>query len=270
MPPAFTLPPTQKPVVARPVAMTYDFAVPVLMYHRICDLTPREARSPLMRSLTVSPAHFEQQIRYLVENGFTFLLARDVEAAVREHRSLPEKAVVLTMDDGYKDNFDHAFPILREYGVPATMFLVSATVNTEGHLSWDDVLVMRREQVGYGSHTVHHYDLTLLPAGQVDYELCASRRTIESHLGERITDIAYPSGKVNALVEERTRADGYLAGWKKGGGPVQPENDLYLLPRVRVCGGTTMAEFKRIVWSGVYVIRERQRARHNAQQGTTA
>ncbi|HLV80357.1 MAG TPA: polysaccharide deacetylase family protein [Chthonomonadaceae bacterium] len=250
--------------------MTYDFAVPVLMYHRICDLTPREARSPLLRSLTVSPEHFEQQVRYLVENGFTFLLARQVEDAVRAHKPLPDKAVVLTLDDGYKDNFDHAFPILRKYGVPATMFLVTATVNTEGHLSWDDVLVMRREQVGYGSHTVHHYDLTLLPAGQVDYELCASRRTIESHLGTPIADIAYPSGKVNLLVQARAKADGYLAGWKKGGGPVQPENDPYLLPRVRVCGGTTMAEFKRIVWSGVYVIRERQRARHNARQGATA
>jgi len=82
-----------------PVPMTVAFAVPVLMYHRISDLTPQEAKSPLLRDLTVSPTHFEEQMKYLVDHGFTFLLASDVEVAVREHRPLPERAVAITMDD---------------------------------------------------------------------------------------------------------------------------------------------------------------------------
>jgi peptidoglycan/xylan/chitin deacetylase (PgdA/CDA1 family) len=240
-----------------PENLTTQFAVPVLMYHRICDLTEREARSPLMRDLTVSPANFETQVKYLVDNGFAFLLAREVEAAVRENRPLPQKAVVLTMDDGYKDNFDHAFPILRKYGVPATLFLVTNTVSTEGHVSWDDVLIMHREQVGYGSHTVHHYDLTSLSPGDLDYELRESKRVLEERLIERITAVAYPSGMYNQAVAAQTRAVGYLAGWKKGGGPVQPGADSYMLPRVRVNGGTTMKDFKRKVWSGVYTLQMR-------------
>lgn len=248
-------------VVRQKVPMTDRFAVPVLMYHRICDLTPREARSPLMRDLTVSPQNFEQQVKYLVENGFTFLPASEVEAALRERRPLPERAVVLTMDDGYKDNFEHAFPILQKYGVPATMFLVTNTVDTDGHLSWDDVLIMHREQVGYGSHTVHHYDLTTLPEDQIDYELRESRRVIEGRLLERITAVAYPSGKYSTLVVDRAKEAGYLAGWKKGGGPVQPGADPYLLPRVRVRGCTMMKDFKRKVWSGVYVISARKAER---------
>ena len=252
-------PPTR---VLTAVPTTEHFAVPVLMYHRICDLTASEQRSELMRDLTVSPAHFEQQVKYLLDNGFTFLLAREVEEAAREHKPLPEKAVVLTMDDGYKDNFDCAFPILQKYNVPATIFLVTHTVNTDGHLSWDNVLVMQKRQVGYGSHTVHHYDLPGLAPNEVDYELRESKRVLESRLVEKITAVAYPSGMYNRMVADKAREVGYLAGWKKGGGPVQPGMDAYLLPRVRVNGGTKMKDFKRKVFSGVYTLEER----HGRQQ----
>ncbi len=259
-----TLPPpapfTAAPAMP-PAPMTAQFAVPVLMYHRISDLTEREARSPLMRDLTVSPRDFEAQIRYLVANGFTFLFARDVEQAVREHRPLPEKAVALTMDDGYRDNFEQAFPILRKYNVPATLFLVTSTVDTAGHVTWDEVRYMQPQGVGYGSHTVTHADLTTLPLARLDYELCESKRVLEGKLLERITAVAYPAGKYNQTVAARAEAAGYLAGWKKGGGPVQPGQDRFLLPRVRVHGRTTMKDFKRKVWSGVYTI-ETHRASH--------
>lgn len=237
---------------SRPVPMTRRFAVPVLMYHRVCDLSPKEARSPLLRDLTVAPAEFEREVEYLVRNGFTLLLAREVEAAVREGRALPEKAVAVTMDDGYRDNFERAFPVLRRYGLPATLFLVTGTVGTVGHVSWDDVAIMHGERVGYGSHAVHHYDLTLLPLAQLDEELRESKRVLEERLVERISAVAYPAGRYNRTVAERARAAGYLAGWKKGGGPVQPGDDPYLLPRVRVRGETTMAEFRKAVWSGVF------------------
>jgi peptidoglycan/xylan/chitin deacetylase (PgdA/CDA1 family) len=237
---------------ALPVPVTRDFAVPVLMYHRICDLTEREARSPLMRDLTVSPADFENQMRYLVDHDFTLLRARDVEEALRDGRELPERAVAVTMDDGYKDNFDCAFPILRRYGLPATVFLVTSTIDTARHLSWDEIAIMQRAAIGYGSHTVHHPDLTLLPIEQLDFELRESKRVLEDRLVERISAVAYPSGQYNRQVAERAQAAGYVAGWKKGGGPVRPGADPFLLPRVRVRGCTTMEEFERKVWSGVY------------------
>ena len=227
------------------------------MYHRISNLTPKEAKSPLMRDLTVSPAHFEEQVKYLTENGFTCMLASDVDQAVRECKPLPERAVAITMDDGYRDNFDCAFPILKKYNVPATIFLVTSTVDTDGHLTWANVHEMRPHPVGYGSHTVRHLDLTSLPPDQLDYELRESKRVLEGRLLERITAVAYPSGAYNANVTKKARDVGYLAGWKKGGGPVQPGDDPFLLPRVRVNGYATMDDFKRKVWSGVEARRER-------------
>lgn len=244
------------PVAARPATSnTADFRVPVLMYHRIND-DALNSSSPLLRDLTVPVADFEAQIRYLVEHEFTLLSAGDVEEAVRLRRPLPEKAVVVTMDDGYKDNFDYASPILRRFRAPATIFLVTSTVGSVGHLTWDDVLLMKRERVSYGSHTVTHPDLTILPVARLDYELRESKREIEVRTVERVSSIAYPAGQYNDLVRERARAAGYTAGWKKGGGPVGPDCDPLLMPRLRVHGRTTMSDFARKVHSGIELIRQ--------------
>ncbi len=248
------------PIVKPQPPMTAHFAVPVLMYHRIADLTPKEARSPLIRDLTVSPADFEAQVRYLSEQKFTFLLARDVAEAIRLGKPLPERAIAITMDDGYDDNFDNAFPILKKYSACATIYLVSSTVGTPKHLSWDQTLEMQRDKVRYGSHTVRHYDLTTLDQPTLDFELVESKRVLEEKIGEVIPDLAYPTGAYNAEVVGRTREAGYLAAWKKGGGPVEPTHDPYLLPRVRVHGRTLMKDFERKVWSGreVQALRRQQ------------
>jgi peptidoglycan/xylan/chitin deacetylase (PgdA/CDA1 family) len=240
--------------------LTDQFAVPVLMYHRVADLNAKETRNPLMRDLTVSPAKFEEQVRHLSENGFTFLFASEVETAVLEGKALPERAIAITMDDGYADNFEQAFPILRKYGAKATIFLVTNTLDKAGHLTWDNCRTMQPEGVGYGSHTVHHYELPSLSVAEMDRELRDSKQTIEFRLSAPVTSVAYPSGAYNQTVASRAEAAGYLAGWKKGGGPVQPGMNAYLLPRVRVNGENSMADFKRKVYSGAYVLADRRDA----------
>jgi peptidoglycan/xylan/chitin deacetylase (PgdA/CDA1 family) len=224
-----------------PVATTAEFAVPVLMYHRIAVLAPDAG--PLLRDLTVSPAEFERQVRYLVENGYSILTAGQVERAVRLREELPVRAVALTLDDGYDDNFTQAFPILRRYGLDGTLFLVTSTVDTPGHVRWGEAREMLEEGMEFGSHTVHHFDLTILSLPELDRELRDSREKLERQLETPVRQIAYPSGQYNERVKERARWAGYLAGWKKGGGWVTPESDPLLLPRVRVRGSTTMARF---------------------------
>ncbi|HOS42762.1 MAG TPA: polysaccharide deacetylase family protein [Armatimonadota bacterium] len=242
------------PAPAAPtVPMTHDFAVPVLMYHRVCELTPREARSPLMRDLTVPPADFAWQMQYLVENGFTIVSVDEVERALRERRPLPEKAVAVTLDDGYRDNFTCAFPILRRHEAPATVFLVTSVVGDDAHLTWEHARAMQGERCGFQSHTVHHYDLTTLNDSTLASELVDSRATITAHLRRPVSQLAYPAGAFNDRVVAGVQAAGYTIAWKKGGGPVTPDCDPLRLPRVRVHGRTTLEDFARKVWSGVYV-----------------
>jgi hypothetical protein len=147
-------PPASLPLPASPD--TDDFAVPVLMYHRVCALAP--GAGPLLRDLTVHPAKFERQIDYLVRNRYTILTAGEVERAVRLHQPVPTRSVALTLDDGYDDNFTQAFPILRRYGLDGTLFLVSSTVGTQGHVTWDEAREMRDERMEFGSHSVHHFE----------------------------------------------------------------------------------------------------------------
>lgn len=229
-----------------------DFAIPVLMYHRVCPLTEREARSPLTRDLTVLPEDFERQVKHLSDNGFILLSVYDVQTALLTGGKLPEKAVALTFDDGYRDNFEHAFPILKKYGASATIFLVKNTVDDPRHLTWDMIRKMQTERVRYGSHTVSHADLTSLDLPRLDFELVESKRFLESGLGDGVTSLAYPAGRFDDRVVSRVQAAGYLTAWDKGGGPVMPGDDPFRLPRVRVRGQTSMADFERKVWSGYW------------------
>ncbi|MBI3911206.1 MAG: hypothetical protein HY320_09770, partial [Armatimonadetes bacterium] len=111
------LPPPPAPPALQP-PVTAAFAVPVLMYHRIDE--PPAGAGPLLRDLTVTPADFERQVRYLVENGYAVLTAGQVERAVRLREPLPARAAALTLDDGYGCAFTRAFPILRRYGLDGT------------------------------------------------------------------------------------------------------------------------------------------------------
>lgn len=243
------MPPPHRRLLS-PVAQTRQFAVPVLMYHHICALTPQQARDPLMRDLSVSPANFAQQVGYLRQQGFTFLTTPQVETALREHAALPVKSVAITLDDGYQDAYTVAYPILRRFGARATVFVVTDTLGTPGHLSWTDVQAMR-PWVASESHTVHHWDLTQLSPAQRQEELDASRQALKARLGARVTDIAYPSGAYNAAVLADTHKAGYQAGWQEGNGPVMPGDPLLHLPRIRVRGSTNMVQFAQKVWSGV-------------------
>jgi peptidoglycan/xylan/chitin deacetylase (PgdA/CDA1 family) len=242
--PTRLLPPSEGNGPPEPL-FTLAFAVPVLMYHRIEELAP--AAGPLLRDLTVSPLDFERQVRYLVRNRYVILTAGQVERAVRFGLALPVHSVALTLDDGYGDDFTEAFPILRRYGLDGTLFLVTGSVGTADHVSWAEAREMLAERMEFGSHTVHHSDLTTLAEPELDRELADSKVELERQLGVPIEQIAYPAGQYNARVKEHARQAGYDAGWKKGGGWVTPGSDPLMLPRVRVRGDTTMVEFIRKV-----------------------
>lgn len=232
--------------------MTHQYAVPVLMYHRIANLSPAEQRNQLLRDLTVSPHDFEEQVSYLKENDYIFLQVSEVEKALRDGQPLPEKAIAITMDDGYRDNFTEALPILTKYSAKATIFMVTNNFEAKERLSWADARQMLREKMSFQSHTVSHPDLTTLNPERLDFELIESKRVLESGLGTKVTSVAYPAGAFNRAVSKASEKAGYLAAWKKGGGPVYPVNATtpYELPRIRIHGKTDFEKFKRRVANG--------------------
>ena len=147
-------------------------------------------------ALLVRPGDFSEELDLLNEAGYTYLFAD--EFAKTENLS-----VVLTFDDGYEDNYTTMFPILKEHGAKATIFLVTDLLDTDGYLTTAQVKEMAASgYVHFGSHTVSHCDLAKQSDEVVDNQFSESKRIIESITGMPCDSMAYPAGSNSASVRE--------------------------------------------------------------------
>ena len=172
-------------------------AITALCYH---EVTPGREND----CMNVKPEVFRRHIREFKEAGFTFI---DVSALQKYSAgtSLPGKAVLITFDDGYADNYNYAYPILREEQVPATFFVVSSTVGHDNRTTAGQLREMQANGMQIGSHTVNHEPLITMRPEEIDFELRASRETLEKLLGKPVYALAYPTGKVNEAVLDKAK-----------------------------------------------------------------
>lgn len=215
--------------------------IPVIAYHKI-DVPTKDIR---VRGAFTSPKRFAKQISYLKKQGFVFYTASALIEYYLEHRRFPLKAITLTFDDGWKDNYTNAFPVLREHGIKATIFLVpscigqvSSKVVAEGesareHLSREDITEMSRHGIEFGSHSVSHGLLHQLAPQEVEYEVEESKRQIENLLQQPCKVFAYPAGFFTVTAHAAVRKAGYIAAFSSVYGPVE-ELDIYALNRTEI------------------------------------
>lgn len=171
--------------------------LPILMYHSISDAA-EPGVSPYYKTST-SPARFEQQMHWLTEAGFRSV---DLEEGIRiAQRGIEkqEKIAVITFDDGFRDFYDSAFPVLKKSGHTATIFLPTAFLGDKRQsfknkecLTWQEVRELRANGVRFGSHTVNHPVLYKSSWREIENELAASKENLEQALGEKIMSFAYP------------------------------------------------------------------------------
>ncbi|HEX4381106.1 MAG TPA: polysaccharide deacetylase family protein [Candidatus Acidoferrum sp.] len=171
--------------------------IPILMYHSIAE-PAADSRHPYFGTVT-SPAVFEQQMRYLHDNGFQTLSPADVFANGETSIRLVRKPVIITFDDGFRDFYTHAQPILAKFGFTGivylpTAYIQKATATFKGIdcLTWNEVRELSRAGVLFGSHTVTHPILKEVAHDQLEAELRDSKATIENELGFAIDSFAYP------------------------------------------------------------------------------
>ena len=215
--------------------------IPVLNYHQIND-TEKNA-------LTVNTEQFEAQMKYLSENGYTTITPADMLDAWENGTKLPEKPVIITFDDGYLDNYNHAFPILEKYQLKATIFLISDYVNTyPNYLTWSAVQDMQESGlIDFESHTLSHEELTKAPSlDEAKHQLIGSKQAIEWNLGKQVNFIAYPCGEYDADIEQATKDAGYRAAFTVNYALAEPGEDPFILDRVPIFGSNshTLARFK--------------------------
>lgn len=172
-----------------------EASIPILMYHSISEDDESNVH-PYYRTKT-SPAMFAAQVKSLHESGYKTC---SVAAALQQVQSpAGGKLVGITFDDGYRNFYRHAFPVLNQYGFSATVFLPTAyigenSVQFKGTdcLTWSEVRELSRHGIVFGSHTVTHPQLHGLSVAKIQEEVVNSRKAIEEILGCAVDSFAYP------------------------------------------------------------------------------
>jgi peptidoglycan/xylan/chitin deacetylase (PgdA/CDA1 family) len=167
---------------------------PILMYHSISKSDERHTH-PYFRTST-SPETFAGHMKYLHDQGYKVIT---LEMLTGDSVQKEIKPVIITFDDGLKDFYTNAFPILQRYDFPATVFLTTGFIQRDVPfknkqcLSWDDVRELGNYGTAFGSHTISHPQLHDLERDEIDRELRDSKKLIEEKIGKPVTSFSYPS-----------------------------------------------------------------------------
>jgi peptidoglycan/xylan/chitin deacetylase (PgdA/CDA1 family) len=215
--------------------------VPVLLYHKI-DVPAPDSR---VRGGFTPPARFARQMAYLKRRGFVFYTASELTEHFREQGRFPPNAVTLTFDDGWKDNYTNAFPVLKQLGIKATIFLVPSCIGQtsvkaqadgesgRAHLSREEILEMARHGIEFGSHSMNHRLLHQLAPPEVEFEIEESKSQLENLLQRPCKVFAYPAGFFTEQAQQVLAKTGHVAAFTTVYGPTD-QPDLYALNRIEV------------------------------------
>ncbi len=185
------------------------------MYHHVGPVTDENERKYF-----ISPDMFARQVSLIKEKGFHALTLEEVEEAFLHGTEIPDKSVLITLDDGWLDNYEYAYPIAKESGVPITIFLSTALTGCDPELlSWEQVREMRESGlVSFASHGATHKRLRNLSDNDITAELTQSKQTLEEFFGKPVVSFCYPFGAVDSRVRPLVFKAGYKLdyGTRKG------------------------------------------------------
>lgn len=225
------------------VTPTGYHTVAILCYHRF---GPRN-------KLSVTPAALEAQMEYLVRNGYRIVTLKQVADFVKGTETLPQKAVAVTIDDGYRSTYEIAFPIFKKYNIPATVFLYTDFVGAGDALTWAQMQEMQRSGlVDIQPHSKSHSNLGAHYPGESDAqyteriqrELQTPASVIQDKLNVKSAYFAYPYGDTNAAVADMLAHQGVTLGLTVTPGGNGFFANPYMLRRTMVFGEDDMTVFK--------------------------
>jgi peptidoglycan/xylan/chitin deacetylase (PgdA/CDA1 family) len=168
--------------------------VPILMYHYVS--TPPPDADQYRVNLSVEPAMFRQHLQYLKDNGYTTISLYEFDAALMYGTPLPEKPVILTFDDGYIDHYITVFPLLKEFGMTATFFIITDTAdhNSANYMTWGQINEMAAAGMSIESHTKTHSELRGRSYDFLVYEILGSLESISAHVNSKAQMFCFPVG----------------------------------------------------------------------------
>ncbi len=212
---------------------------PILMYHRVDVDRPGDA---VGRTLTVSPRAFEQQIAYLRSLGLSVISMEQLYRRLLAGRETG-RTVVVTFDDGYRDQYRYALPILRKNGASATFYIVGHTIGRPLHLTWPQLRAMASGGMDIAAHGMDHDDLSQMPGAMQAAQIDDSVALLRSRLKVPVDSYAYPSGRFNLETLYLVEKAGVPMAVTTDRRYVIHAGDMRELTRVRVRGDWDLSQF---------------------------
>ena len=231
----------------------YD--IPVIMYHRVINNPENEG----VHGTYIYENIFREHMQYLKDKNYTVITFKDLDKIGWRNRfEKDKKYIFITFDDGYKDNYDLAFPILKEFGFKATIFLMGSStynewdVNASGEkefplMSVEMIKEMQDYGIEFGAHTFNHPKLNTLSNEEIEHQIVDVKKPLEEKIGKEIITFAYPYGILNDYAKEMTKKAGYTFALATDSGSVCLSDDLYQIRRIAIFPNTNLFSFKRKV-----------------------
>jgi len=214
----------------------------ILMYHSINDETGTNPPD-----LVVTPENFRTHLAYLQKRGYQFLTMSEVISG--DYDSAPR--VALTFDDGFQDNYTQMFPILKEFGAKATIYLCPDMPKID-KLTREQILEMQASgSIEFGAHTMTHINLSQISDESAIYEITESKKYVEKLTGRECPSFAYPFGRLNDRVAQSVEKAGFLSAVvvKKG---IEAIGDKYRIKRLSILRKTNLLQFHIAMTRGRY------------------
>ncbi|MBR3289698.1 MAG: polysaccharide deacetylase family protein [Clostridia bacterium] len=230
-----------------------------LMYHHL--LPENEVGRLAGNSIVTTVEAFTQQLDWLQSEGFTTMTPQELAACLYDEKPFPEKAVLITFDDGYLSNAEYAYPLLKERGMTATVFLVTGapgeagqTMNPKQVQMMDaDAIAATADVFVYAPHTHDLHKvvsrgvsaLTAASADTVRADFRKSAEVLRGIPGAETQVFSYPYGLYNDMVREVLKGEGVRLAFRASEGVITRDSDRYALPRFPVDSTVSLSEFRR-------------------------
>jgi peptidoglycan/xylan/chitin deacetylase (PgdA/CDA1 family) len=210
--------------------------VRMLTYHRVTDAHPADR-------LCVPMARFREQMAYLKREGYQTVAVAQIARWVTGEATLPARAVAITFDDGFADNFLNAYPVLARHGFRACFFVPTAFIESgqttrqpaeDRPMSWGQLAELLRDHQEVGAHSVTHRKLAMLTEDEAREEVRHSKDGLEQQLKRPVTLFCYPAGSYNAAVKQAVQDCGYVGACSVEPGANHRGTDPYVLKRTEI------------------------------------
>jgi len=236
---------------------THDGII-VLTYHRVNDRLPKE-------SLVVHPQEFRKQMFFLnfyqrqfqvigIEEMIEWLTSK---AVFKTEGGRPRTKILITFDDGYRDNYLYAWPILKKYKFPAIIFLTTSYIGSDykkeryrnvpwrrDYLNSEEIREMEESGIFFGAHTATHRQLTQLSLEEAKKEIEESKKVVSQLTHKPVKTFCYPYGEYNEAIKKLVKKCGFLCAFSTRPGINYPGQDLFEIKRIDVLGQDNFSSFK--------------------------